>query len=101
MNNTLLNNFNMNTIDWANLNVQDFWNTIENFAINTVDKLAPIKKFPLNPPTKSLNLPMSIKQKNNKRNRLLTLRYDTRHLPQIKSLSKEIKEYFRSKRLVR
>ena len=63
MNNTLLNKLNINSVVWLNLNVQDFWNTLENIVINTVDELAPIKMFTVNPPTKSLNLPMSIKQK--------------------------------------
>ena len=101
MNNVLLNNLNANNVNLSDLNVQDCWNTIENIIINTVDKVAPMKKFPSNPPAKNVNVPSSIKQKINKRDRLLKQRYDTRHLPQIKSLSKEIKEYFRSKRLVR
>ena len=33
------------------------------------------------------------------KNRLLKPRFDTRHLPQIKSLSNEIKEYFHSKKV--
>ena len=52
-----------------------------------------------NQPLKVKNLPFSIKNKINKRNRLLKKRDDTSHLPQLKSLSKEIKEFFRSKKI--
>ena len=51
------------------------------------------------PPHNNPNVPWSIKQKLNKRNTILNLRPDTRHLPQIKSLTSEIKEYFRSKKV--
>jgi hypothetical protein len=99
MNNLLLRNLNVNNIDWSILNFQDSWNAIENVIINTVDKLAPVKMFPINPPNNSLKVPRSIKQKLNKRNRLLKLRFDPRHIPQIRSLSNDIKEYFHRKKV--
>ena len=99
MNNTLLSNLNIASTDWSSLDVQASWNAFENIIINTVDKLAPIKIFPVDQPLKVKNLPFSIKNKINKRNRLLKKRDDTSHLPQLKSLSKEIKEFFRSKKI--
>ena len=99
MNNTLLSNLNIASTDWSSLDVQASWNAIENIIINTVDKLAPIKIFPVDQPLKVKNLPFSIKNKINKRNRLLKKRDDTSHLPQLKSLSKEIKEFFCSKKI--
>ena len=71
MNNLLLTNLNLCNIDFSKMNVQECWNFIENVIINTVDKLAPIKMYPVNPPRKNPNIPCSIKQKINKRNRLL------------------------------
>ena len=76
------------------MNVQETWNAIENVIINTVDQLAPIKMYPVNPPLKKLNIPWPIKQKLNKCNRLLKHKLDTRHEPQIKILTSEIKEYW-------
>ena len=71
MNNLLLTNLNLCNIDYSQMNVQETWNAIENVIINTVDQLAPIKMYPVNPPLKKLNIPWPIKQKFNKRNRLL------------------------------
>ena len=99
MNNTLLSNLNIASTDWSSLDVQASWNAFENIIINTVDKLAPIKIFPVDQPLKVKNLPFSIKNKINKQNRLLKKRDDTSHLPQLKSLSREIKEFFRSKKI--
>ena len=89
MNNLLLTNLNLCNIDFSKMNVQECWNSIENVIINTVDKLAPIKMYPVNPPRKNPNIPCSIKQKINKRNRLLKHTLDTRHEPQIKLLNRE------------
>ena len=50
MNNTLLSNLNIASTDWSSLDVQASWNAIENIIINTVDKLAPIKIFPVDQP---------------------------------------------------
>ena len=94
MNNLLLTNLNLCNIDYSQMNVQETWNAIENVIINTVDQLAPIKMYPVNPPLKKLNIPWPIKQKLNKRNRLLKHKLDTRHEPQIKILTSEIKEYW-------
>ena len=94
MNNLLLTNLNLCNIDYSQMNVQENWNAIENVIINTVDQLAPIKMYPVNPPLKKLNIPWPIKQKLNKRNRLLKHKLDTRHEPQIKILTSEIKEYW-------
>ena len=71
MNNLLLTNLNLCNIDYSQMNVQETWNAIENVIINTVDQLPPIKMYPVNPPLKELNIPWPIKQKLNKRNRLL------------------------------
>ena len=81
------------------MNVQETWNSIENVIIDTVDQLAPIKMYPVNPQHKNPNIPWSVKQKLNKRNRLLKQKLDSRHEPQIKLLTSEIKDYFRSKKV--
>ena len=94
MNNNLLNKINNCSLNLDNLNVQEIWNTLDNLIIDVVDEIVPLKNYPACRTAKNEKIPTCIKQKLNKRNRLLKHKTDPRNLPQIKSLSKEIKDYF-------
>ena len=50
-------------------NVQEFWNSFENKLINVIDEIVPLSTF--NRGMVKTNIPKSIKNKINKRNRLL------------------------------
>ena len=61
----------LSTIDW-NIdidNVQEFWNSFEKKLINEVDEIVPLTAF--NGGVVKTNIPKNIKNKINKRNRLL------------------------------
>ena len=62
---------NLSGINWSILNVTDHWNALEDIIINAVDEEAPLKYFKVNNVTKFDGIPISIKQKINKRKRLL------------------------------
>ena len=55
------------------LNVQEYWNVLENIIINSVDKNAPIKVITNGSSKKIENLPLQIKNKINERQRLSKL----------------------------
>ena len=79
-----------------NLSVQDHWNLIELVLINTIDTVAPLVDFHSNPSCKKV-APRSIKNMINKRKRLLRhnqLNNSISNYAEIRTLNKEIKEYF-------
>ena len=63
----------MKTLNWSSLNVCEYWNTLECVLIRSIDAIAPLKAFKVNLKPKSNDLPTPIKQKINKRKRLLKL----------------------------
>ena len=82
-----------------NCNVQSLWNVLENLLITSVDAVAPLESFNLScNVNKSVNkVPPTIKNKLNKRRRLIMLdrkRDNNVHLDTIKLLSCEIETYF-------
>ena len=81
-----------------NTNVKDHWNALEQIIIDSIDEVAPLKQFKVNPTSKSKNVPICIKQKLNKRNRLLKHRNCPLIAPQIKNLNKDIRDYFVGKK---
>ena len=85
-------------VNWASLNVCEYWNTLEDVIINCVDEIAPLKSFTLNG-NKSGSLPRSVKNKINKRNRLLKSNNTTVNVPTIRNLNREIKDYFVSRKV--
>ena len=80
------------------MDVQSLWNSLENLIINVIDVLAPLKQFEINHSVKNEQVPHFVKQKINKRNRLLKLN-NNHNLPLIKSLNKEVKDYFVSRKV--
>ena len=98
LNNNIHLKFTSSGVNWASLNVCDHWNEIENIIISCVDKIAPLKSYVL----KENNcepVPGTIKNKINKRNRLLKSRNTTVTAPLIRNLNSEIKEYFVSRKI--
>ena len=85
-------------------NVQVQWNSLENSLINAADFVAPLM-YP--PPSKNhknhpISTPVLIKNKMNKRKRLLQLdkaRNCVHHQAEIKVLNSEINEFFAKKRV--
>ena len=78
------------------VDVQGYWNSLENILITITDELAPIVEINRNT-TKKENVPRIIKNKINKRKRLLKLskqRNTTVYSGHIKQLTCEIKEFF-------
>ena len=60
-------------VNWASLNVIDYWNELEDVIISSVDEKAPLKSFIQND-TKIDSIPRFVTNKINKRNRLLKSR---------------------------
>ena len=90
------------TLLWSSLNVCEYWNALEGVLIRSIDSVAPLKAFKVNLKPKSNDLPKPVKQKINKRKRLLKLDIKnncTLHYPEIKILNKEINIYFLSRKL--
>ena len=91
---------NLSKVDW-NIefdDVQSFWNCFESKLVEIIDKLAPLELFST-PNANNSNPPPHIKNKINKRSRLLkklnknpATSIDTRQ--SIKTLNKEIKSFF-------
>ena len=71
--------------------MNEHWNTLENLIISVIDKVAPLKSFDANSAGKNLTLPIHVKSKINKRNRLLKSRNVVQNMPIIKTLNKDIK----------
>ena len=71
MNNNVLDKLNNSNVDWSSLDVKSLWNTLENLIINVIDELAPLKQFEVCHSAKCEAVPIFLKQKINKRNRLL------------------------------
>ena len=99
----LISSLNLDTVQYYN-NVQVQWNSLENSLINAADFVAPLM-YP--PPSKQrknhpLSTPVLIKNKMNKRKRLLQLdkaRNCVHHRAEIKVLNSEINEFFAKKRV--
>ena len=85
---------NYSGINWSVLNVSDHWNALEDIIINVIDEMAPIKSFKVNVTAKLDTVPVSIKQKMNKRKRLLKSTNYTQNTSLIRTLNNEIKRYF-------
>jgi endonuclease/exonuclease/phosphatase family metal-dependent hydrolase len=86
-------------LNFKNDCVQEYWNSLENVLINVVDTLAPLTPFDMNPLAKS-HLPMAIKNKLNKRKRLLKktkTQTCTNLRNEIKALNKDIKSFIYNK----
>ena len=90
-NNMLLDRIVSSNISWQSLTVNEHWNTLENLIISVIDKVAPLKSFDANSAGKNLTLPIHVKSKINKRNRLLKSRNVVQNMPIIKTLNKDIK----------
>ena len=92
------------SVSWANLNVTDHWYALEHIIVHCVDKFAPITNVCVNENVKHQKLPIHVKQKLNKRKRLLKqdkITKSTTHVPEIKVLNLEIKNFFATKRTER
>ena len=84
-------------INWRQLNVGEHWNSIEHVLINCVDKHAPLINISQNHNNNCKWLPNNVKQKLNKRKRLIRLdkrNNSIRHAPQVRVLDGEIRTYF-------
>ncbi len=87
---------NLNTSEFEQMSVQDHWNTLENALINTIDEIAPLF-YPNQEVKNSKKLSPCIKNKVNKRKRLLRLNRinnSVNKLPEIRALNREIKAFF-------
>ena len=73
-------------VDWASLNVNEHWNALEDIIISCVDNCAPLKTFVINE-SNFETIPGTIKNKINKRNRLLRSRNIPINAPLIRSLN--------------
>ena len=89
-----LNGFNVKCLD---MNVQDHWNVLESILVDVVDKLAPLFTQIVKINNKKKVVPRNIKQKINKRKRLVraNLRNSSpASSSEIRLLNGEIKSYF-------
>ena len=91
----LCNLLSQTNLIFENDTVQEYWNSLENVLINATDQLAPITLIKTN--ESNQNVPLHIKAKLNKRNRLLknkniATRPEISNL--IKTLNKEIRLHF-------
>ena len=94
----------LSKVDWNIINddVQSYWNSFESQLIEIVDRLSPMcevinNKFKMNPP------PSNIKQKLNKRNKLIKKLKHNCNNPQatrqtLKQINKDIKVYFHNQK---
>ena len=95
--NEISSSIRLTNYDTHDLTVQDLWNVLEGVIITAIDKLAPLCKIVQK--VKNVVVPPSIKNKINKRKRLLTLDKNLgvgNHAPDIKLLNGEINLYFTS-----
>ena len=79
------------------LNVSEHWNLLEDVLITCVDKHVPVVNVVEKNFNKSKRVPNNVKQKLNKRKRLIHLdkmNTSTRHASEIKVLDTEIKTFF-------
>ena len=85
------------TVNWYNLSVQDHWSVLELVILDSVDSCAPLVDAKQNAAGRGSKIPSSIKNKLNKRKRLIHLdrmRSSSTNEPHIKILNKEISRYF-------
>ena len=92
-------NVKLSQTDWniENEDVQGYWNCFESKLIQIIDELAPVQLIADKQNTRENNIPSNIKNKINRRDRLLkkTIPNNTQEKRDLlKSLNKEIKAYF-------
>ena len=93
---SLLNAFNDVVLEIDCVDVQQYWNNLENIIIGVIDKILPIVEICPQKVQKN-EIPNSIQTKMNRRNRLIKknkVRTSMELKSKIKSLDKEIKSFF-------
>ena len=83
--------------DIENEDVQGFWNSFESILVTVIDELAPVQCIPDKLNVREIKIPIPIKNKINRRDRLLKKTIANNTLEKrslLKTLNKEIKSFF-------